>query len=75
MYIYKVKIAVFERYSILCYGNFLDNRTLVYLIKQTFYVHFVESINWLGLYHSYKWIIQSLEIVSVILLYHQMIAL
>ena len=38
--------------------NILDKWKLTHLIKQTLHVHFVEPINWLGLYLSYNWIMQ-----------------
>ena len=55
--------------------NFLDKWKLTYLIKQTLHVHFVEPINWLGLYLSYNWIMQLLKTVSAIFLYQQIIPL
>ena len=56
-------------------GDFLGKKTLTYLIKQALHVHFIEPINWLGLYLSYNWIVQSIKVVSAIFLYQQMIVL
>ena len=55
--------------------NFLDKWKLVYLIKKTLLVRFVEPINWLSLYLSYNWIMQLLKAVSAIFLYQQIIPL
>ena len=43
-------------------GNFLGKWKLMYLIKKTLHVHFVEPLNWLGLYLSYNWIMQILKL-------------
>ena len=56
-------------------GNFLDKWKLVYLIKKTLLVRFVEPINWLSLYLSYNWIMQLLKTASAIFLYQQIIPL
>ena len=55
--------------------NFLDKWKLTYLIKQTLHVHFVELINWLGIYLSCNWIMQLLKTVSAIFLFQQIIPL
>ena len=39
------------------------------LIQQILHVDFVEPINWLGLYLSYNWFMQSLKLVLAIFLY------
>ena len=59
----------------LCCGNFLDKWKVTYLIKKTLNFHFVEPINWLGLYLSYNWIMQLLKIVPAIFFYQQIIPL
>ena len=43
-----------------CCGNFLN------LIQQILHVDFAEPINWLGLYLSYNWFMQSLKLVPAI---------
>ena len=50
--------------SIIVFCNILGKWKLTDLIKQTLHVHFVESINWLGLYLYYNWIMQLLQTVS-----------
>ena len=76
IYIYKISKMPYLNITVFwCCGNLLDKRKLTYLIKQTLHVHFVEPINWLGLFLSFNWIMQSLKTVSAIFLYQQMIAL
>ena len=48
-----------------CCGNFLN------LNQQILHVDFVEPINWLGLYLSYNWFMQSLKLVPATFLYYQ----
>ena len=45
--------------------NFLN------LIQQILHVDFAEPINWLGLYLSYNWFMQSLKLVPAIFFYKQ----
>ena len=69
----KLKMSYSNIIVFWCCGNFLDKWKLTYLIKKTLHVHFVEPINWLGLYLPYNWTMQLLKIVPAIFLYQQII--